>query len=144
MHQGDARGRNRCAYYIARREYRMGVLNTNDLKVGMILAEPALNKNGTVILGEGSALTEKHINLFKAWGVSEVDVEGVDSGQMEKEEMQALSPEVVDAIQRKLDILFPACGKNPVMEEIYRVVKKISLRDAMGGTESRTDGSPNH
>lgn len=122
----------------------MGVLNTSDLKVGMILAQPALNKNGTVILGEGSALTEKHINLFKAWGVSEVDIEGVDSDQMAREEMKALSPEIIGAIERELDGRFPSFENNPVMSEIYKIVKKYSLRDAMSGTESQTDGSPKH
>ena len=122
----------------------MGVLNTNDLKVGMILAQPALNKNGTVILGEGSALTEKHINLFKAWGVSEVDIEGVASGQMEREEMQALPPEVIERIDRELDEWFPPFENNLVVSEIYKIVKKFSLRDAMNGTESQTDGSPKY
>lgn len=118
----------------------MGLLNTNDLKVGMVLAQPAMNKNGTVILGGGSALTEKHINLFKAWGVSEVDIKGVDSEQVVRQEMEALPSEVVEAIERGLDELFPPFGDNPVMEAIYKVVKKISLREAANRAGGAADG----
>ena len=108
----------------------MGILNINDLKVGMVLAKAALNKNGTVILGEGNILSEKHINFFKSWGISEVDIEGVDSDQLVQAEMATLSDDIVEAIERDLDDLFPPCEAHPVMEEIYKNVKKIRLRQA--------------
>ncbi len=118
----------------------MGLINTNDLKIGMILEQAALNKNGTVILREGSALTEKHINLFKAWGVNEVYIKGVDSAQMVREEMEALPDEVVEAIERELDELFPPFKSESVMEEIHRIVKKISLREASEWAGGDVDG----
>ena len=118
----------------------MGLINTNDLKIGMILEQAALNKNGTVILREGSALTEKHINLFKAWGVNEVYIEGVDSEQVVRDEMEALPDEVVKAIERELDELFPPFKSESVMEEIHRIVKKISLREASERAGRDVDG----
>ena len=118
----------------------MGFINTNDLKIGMVLAQAALNRNGTVILREGSALTEKHINLFKAWGVTEVDIEGVDSEQVVRKEMEALPDEVVEAIERALDELFPRFENNPVMGEIYTIVKKMRLREASGCNGGDVDG----
>lgn len=117
----------------------MGILNIHDLKAGMVLAQAAKNKNGTVILGEGSALTKRHINSFKTWGVTEVDIKGIDSDQVVKEAMDALSNDVVESIERELDALFPPFEANPVMEEIYKIVKKMQLRQAANQTSGATD-----
>ncbi len=117
----------------------MGILNINDLKPGMVLAQAALNRHGTVILGEGSVLTEKHINSFKTWGVTEADIEGVDSEQVVKKEMEALSDDIVESIERELEEFFPPFEANPVMGEIYKIVKKIRLRQAANQTSIDTD-----
>lgn len=117
----------------------MGILNINDLKPGMVLAQAALNKHGAVILGEGSVLTEKHINSFKTWGVTEADIEGVDSEQMVKKEMEALSNDIVESIERELDEFFPPFEGNSVIEEIYKIVKKIRLRQAANQPGGATD-----
>jgi len=119
----------------------MGVLTVNDLKAGMILAQAAKNKNGTVILGEGGELTERHINAFRAWGVTEVDIKGIDSNQVVQDAMDALSSDVVASIERELDALFPPFEDNPVMEEIYKIVKKMQLRQAANTTGGATDVS---
>ncbi len=108
----------------------MGMLTINDLKVGMVLAQAAVNRHGTVILGKDNVLTEKHINHFKAWGVTGVDIKDIDSDQVIKKEMEALSNDIVESIERELDELFPPFEANPVMEEIYKIVKKASLRRA--------------
>ena len=117
----------------------MGILNINDLKAGMVLAQSAKNRHGAVILGEGKVLTEKYINLFKTWGITGVDIKDIDSDQLVKEEMEALSNDIVESIERELDELFPPFEANPVMEEIYKIVKKISLRQAANQTKGSTD-----
>jgi len=122
----------------------MGILNINDLKAGMVLAQAALNKHGTVILGEGSVLTEKHINFFKSWGIPEVDIQGVDSDQLVQEEMAALSGDTVELIEQQLDALFPSCEAHPVMEEIYKIVKKIRLRQAATRANGVADETTEH
>jgi hypothetical protein len=108
----------------------MGMLNINDLKAGMVLAQSAVNRHGAVILGKDHILTEKYINHFKTWGISEVDIKDIDSEQVIKQEMEALSNDVVESIERELDELFPPFEDNPVMEKIYKIVKKISLKQA--------------
>lgn len=117
----------------------MGILNINDLKPGMVLAQSAKNKHGAVILGEGNVLTEKHINFFKTWGVTGVDIKDIDTDKLIKQEMEALPNDIVESIERELDELFPPFKDNPVMEEIYKIVKKISLRQAANQTNSDTD-----
>ena len=117
----------------------MGMLNINDLKAGMVLAQSAKNRHGTVILGEGNVLTEKHINSFKTWGITGVDIKGIDDDQVIKQEMETLPNHIVESIEKKLDELFPPFEANPVMEEIYKIVKKISLRQAANQIKGATD-----
>lgn len=117
----------------------MGMLTLNDLKAGMILAQSAKNRHGTVILGKGNLLTEKHINSFKTWGITAVDIRDIDGDQVIKQEMEALSNDIVESIERELDELFPPFEDSPVMEEIYKIVKKISLRQAANQTSGADD-----
>ncbi|MBW2569819.1 MAG: hypothetical protein JRD93_13740 [Deltaproteobacteria bacterium] len=117
----------------------MGILNINDLKTGMVLAQSAKNRHGAVILGKGNVLTEKHINSFKTWGITGVDIKDIDGDQVIKQEMEALSNDIVESIEKNLDELFPPFEANPVMKEIYKIVKKISLRQAANQTKDSTD-----
>ena len=117
----------------------MGILNINDLKVGMVLAQSAKNRHDVVILGAGNVLTEKHINSFKTWGVTGVDIKDIDSDQLVKEEMEAMSNDIVESIERELDELFPPFESNPVMDEIYKIVKKLSLKEIANQTKGSTD-----
>ena len=117
----------------------MGMLNINDLKAGMVLAQSAVNRHGVVILAEDNILTEKHINYFKTWGISEVDIKDIDCDQVIKQAMETLSNDVVESIERELDELFPPLEANPVMEEIYKIVKKASLKQAANQTNGSTD-----
>ena len=108
----------------------MGTLNLNDLKEAMVLAADIKNKHGNILIKEGSTLTAKHILLMKAWGVTEADVVGFDKDQVEKEEMHALSPEIIEAIEKELRAVFPPFDNNPIMAEIYRIARKLKLRQA--------------
>ena len=108
----------------------MGTLNLNDLKEAMVLAADIKNKHGNILIKEGSTLTAKHILLMKAWGVTEAEVVGFDRDQVEKEEMHALSPEIIEAIEKELRAVFPPFDNNPVMAEIYRIARKLKLRQA--------------
>jgi len=80
----------------------MGVLNINDLKTGMVLAQSAKNKHGVVILGKGNVLTEKHIHSFKAWGITGVNIKDIDGDQVIKQEMEALPNDIVESIEKEL------------------------------------------
>ena len=109
----------------------MGVLNIDDLKDGMVLADNLLNKHGNMLIKKGTTLSEHNIIPLKAWGVTEINVVGVDQKQVDQEETQTLPAEVIDSIEKELKMFFPYIGGDLVMEEIYRVVKKFRLKQAI-------------
>ncbi len=109
----------------------MGILNINDLKEGMTLAADVKNKHGNIMIKQGMCLSEKHIMLLKAWGVPEAEVEGVDRNELDRQEMKTVSPEVIEAIEKELNEFFPPMDGNEIMSEIYRIVKKLKVKQAM-------------
>jgi hypothetical protein len=109
----------------------MGILNINELKEGMVLAADVKNKHGNIMIRQGMTLSEKHIMLLKAWGVTEADVEGADRDQLHQEEMKTVSPEVIEAIEKNLREFFPPLEGNEIMSEIYRIAKKLKIKQAM-------------
>ena len=109
----------------------MGILNINDLKEGMTLAADVKNKHGNIMIKQGMTLTEKHIMLLKAWGITDADVEGADRDQLHQEEMRTVSPEVIAAIENELNAIFPPVDGNELMSEIYRIARKLKIRQAM-------------
>jgi len=108
----------------------MGVLNIDDLRGGMVLAENILNKHGNILIKKGNILSEQNVMILKAWGITQISVEGVDQKQVDQQQIQALPAEVVDSIEKELREFFPDYGDNQVMKEIYRVVKKFWLKRA--------------
>ncbi len=106
----------------------MGVIRVNDLKDGMVLACEVSNKHGNILLEKGDTLSEKHIMLLKSWGITEAGIEGFDKDQVEKRERESLSTAVVASIEEDLKNLFCDFGDNPLMNELYRVVKKFNVK----------------
>jgi hypothetical protein len=109
----------------------MGILNINDLKEGMTLAADVKNKHGNIMIRQGMTLSEKHIMLLKAWGISDADVDGFDRDQLNEEEMKTVSPEVIEVIENQLRAFFPSLEDNEIMSEIYRITKKLKIKQVM-------------
>jgi hypothetical protein len=109
----------------------MGILNINELKEGMVLAADVKNKHGNIMIRQGMTLSEKHVMLLKAWGITEADVEGADRDQLHEEEMRTVSPEVIETIEKNLREFFPPLEGNEIMSEIYRIAKKLKIKQAM-------------
>ncbi len=82
----------------------MGMVPIDNLEIGMVLASDVKDRTGRLLLGEGIELTQKHLMIFRTWGIAEADIAGIDDidraaqlpaeitqGQLEEAEL-ALSP----------------------------------------------------
>lgn len=101
----------------------MAIINLDDLLPGMCVAE-AVKVQGRVIVGANVALTEKTIHLFKAWGVTEVNVK--DDSIVEKEEpAKSIPPNVLADIERNIKTEFKFFDtKDEISVEIIRIACK--------------------
>ena len=98
-----------------------------NIKPGMLLAEPILNKHQREIFPIGTKLTEYHMTFFKNSGIQFVsidhNVERVDSTP--NSDMRALAIQHVDK-----RIRWKPC--NPMEEEIYRLAIQRAEHSLLG------------
>lgn len=106
----------------ARLNATMGCLGVEFLEPGMVLAQDVRAGTGVVLLGAGVEITERHIQIFRSWGVNEVDVEGGDREALNTEILLKLDVEKRAQIEGELDRLFQHNDpRDPVIEELRHV-----------------------
>ncbi|MBI5579450.1 MAG: hypothetical protein HY895_09885 [Deltaproteobacteria bacterium] len=58
----------------------MPILTLDDVKPGMTLAQPVYTHQDRLLLETGRRISEKHLRIFKSWGVAAVAVKGGAAG----------------------------------------------------------------
>ena len=84
----------------------MGSISLQNLKAGMVLASDIVENHGQVLLTAGSTITDKHINIFRTWGIPEADVANVDEEEIEISVTLDLDPQLLKVAQTRADDLF--------------------------------------
>lgn len=109
----------------------MRLIVIEDLQPGMILHKPATNPKNQVLLGAGIAVTEKHIETLRNFGVVEVAVEG------EAPVEPPIDPRLLEEVESVMRPAFSRANlKHPAVQEIYREALKARLRRAARGGSS--------
>lgn len=114
----------------------MVVLKLDELKLGMILAEPVYNQQGLDLLAQGTALTKKRIWMLKTWGIEQVCVKGKPRGNDEGAKVAGM--ETKETIEKELQEKFADVADDPVMAEIMKAASRQlqkSLNDQNEGNE---------
>jgi hypothetical protein len=101
----------------------MARIAIGDLKAGMVLAEP-VQAQGRVLLSAGALVGEKHLRIFKTWGVREVVIEKAASDRAGHRKAPPDADEV-RRIQRLIDERFAKCDAG---HELARELKSAALR----------------
>lgn len=100
----------------------MGHLSIDFLEPGMVLARDVRGSTGIVLLGAGAEISERHIEIFRRWGVTDVEIKGTDQDALNTQVLLKLDSEKQAAIERELDRLFQHNDpSDPVIEELRRI-----------------------
>ena len=111
----------------------MPVIKLDKLVPGMIVSKDVLGLNGRMILSKESQILEKHLNIFRKWGITQVVVHGEEEkitgdAEQPKEDYSkyAIPEEVPDAVVSKAveecRLLFQLNEVNdPVVDEFFRL-----------------------
>ncbi len=94
-------------------------MHLDEVRAGMVLRQPALDAKGNVLLKEGVPLTERHLGLLKAHGVTEVAAADPD---MEAREVQGMSSE--EAAQMVEEQFRNTDRNHPLISELMRVCRQ--------------------
>ncbi|MFO7727804.1 MAG: HDOD domain-containing protein [Desulfonatronovibrio sp.] len=77
----------------------MGLMHIDYIRPGMVLREDIRDNNGRFLLGKGLAVQDKHLRIFKIWGVSQANIQGA-GGQ--EEEPARHDPEALKKIRENI------------------------------------------
>jgi hypothetical protein len=113
----------------SRRYETVGLTQVDNLEVGMTLANDVHDRAGRLLLGAGVELSQKHISIFRTWGVLEVDIAGSDDDGRNSQLPAEVTHEQVDDAMTALAPLFRNSDlEHPVMRELLRLaaVRKAS------------------
>jgi HD-like signal output (HDOD) protein len=115
----------------------MGIVPTNKLKPGMLLAEEARDVNGRRILAKGKRIHSSHIRNFRIWGITEVNI--YDDITLKDEPQLNDNSETIEGTKERVKFIFSHNDlEHPAVKEIFRlsveyrnrnntVVKEIEL-----------------
>lgn len=104
-------------------------ININDLQAGMVLKQPVFHSGGGLLLNEGVILTEKHVRIFKQWGVTDVQIQGDEKSDPDQKRLVMVPDEVIKELDKNLEFRFSRTKGDSVMEEVKSITKKILLQE---------------
>ncbi len=111
----------------------MGIINIEDLQPGMVLAKDVAESRGQVLLTAGQAIQENHLTIFRAWGVTEADVEGVDQAELTSTAASSVDPELSRKVHVQADSLFMFNNPDhPAISQLYNLYVRRTVDQLTG------------
>lgn len=114
----------------------MGIINLEDIQVDMVLASDIKDRTGRVLLAGGSKISEKHLRVFRMWGITEADIQGIEKDEIAANIVAQLDPLLVQEAEDKTQERFlHADMENPFSKELFRLMIIRSVR--RGGSKGQ-------
>jgi hypothetical protein len=115
----------------------MGILTLDRLAAGMKLAADVKDRTGRVILAAGSEVNEKHLRIFRMWGISQADVQGMEQHPATMAPPAADADILQEAELRVRELFRHAERSHPAVEELYRLSCQRLVTTLMGEDHGR-------
>jgi len=111
----------------------MGVIHTDKLIPGQLLAEDVRDINGRLLLTKGEKIQPKHIRIFKIWGIPEVKIigENQSNAELQVEEHTENIEQVKDVVQT---VFSHTDLEHPAIKEIFN--QAVMFRSKQHGVAS--------
>ncbi len=107
-------------------------VNLDDLVPGMVLAEDAVHMNGRVLLCAGVCLTDKHLKIFRTWGLTEAYINAGEDG-VPKKAYEHLSPELLSQSEAEMKLKFAHLDMEiDFVSELYQICVR-EYAEKLGG-----------
>jgi len=99
----------------------MGLVQIDNLAEGMLLAADTHDRNGRLLLTQGTELTNRHIRMFMTWGILKVDIQDYDEPLSETSDSDEIAPELLQKAEEELKLLFRKNDLSyPAMAELFQ------------------------
>ncbi len=108
----------------------MSLKRLEDVRPGDIVGSDVLNPQGATLVKSGVVLQEKHLRLFKMWGIDKLNIRD-GSSEDRGEEYDVL----LDKAEAEIKARFGASLDNEIMAEILRIAVEQRAAWMSSGTE---------
>jgi hypothetical protein len=111
------------------REIALGTVPIDNLAAGMLLKSDVRDRSGRLLLPEGSELTEKHLQIFRTWGVLEAEIVGDSDNEAGVQGSDEIDPEALAEAEAHVTSLFMHNNlEHPAIKELLRlcIVRKAT------------------
>jgi hypothetical protein len=96
---------------------------------GMVVAADVKNMDDMLLIPAGCALSARHIKMLRTWGVSEIQIEGEESGSTT---LLKIAPEVLERLESELKKFFwDFDAAAPAQKEIFNLVLRRRARASL-------------
>jgi hypothetical protein len=103
-------------------------IKIEQLQEGMVVASDVKNIDNMLLIPAGCTLTERQINVLQAWGVAEIEVQGVQTSA-DADPLAGLPPEETAKLSAELrDLFWQPDDSNPVFAEIFKLMLQRRAR----------------
>lgn len=94
----------------------MPTVGADQATAGMVLANPITDRRGRLLIPAGQALSDKHVNALKMWGIVSLDIEGDE----EPEVVVNVSPQALEAARDEQQALYRHADlTHPFMRQLF-------------------------
>jgi hypothetical protein len=115
----------------------MANISVEYLKPGMVLNSEVKDLSGRLLLGAGVEIAEKHIAIFRTWGITEVDVKGLDKKDVEPDALASIDPAAAQNIEKELSGIFSLTDReHPAIAELFRLCVSRKIRSLSQGASN--------
>ena len=107
----------------------MGIINLEYIQEGMILAADIKERSGRVLLSGGSIITEKHLRVFRMWGITEADIKGIETDELAANMAAQLDQHLLQEIEAQTRERFCRVDMDhPFIKELFRLLTIRQVR----------------
>lgn len=101
----------------------MALIKIEGIQAGMVLQRDIKDRSGRMLLPAGASVTDKHLNVFRTWGITEAHVRGEKDGAEAAAATASLDDLDADLVARardELTRLFSQTDReHPLMKELF-------------------------
>lgn len=100
----------------------MGKVAIENIETGMVLASDVQDRSGRMLLGAGAELTQKHLVIFRTWGILEADIAGQGNDDAADQIPADVNPLELFAAEQALAPLFRYTNRShPAIIELLKL-----------------------
>ena len=102
------------------------------LQGGMIVTVDVRNLDNMLLIPAGCALTGRQIDILRAWGIAEIQVEACGDFEALADPLERLPPERLDQLTRDLKAAFwEPPDEGPVQQEVFNLILRRRAKQAL-------------